>query len=212
MKMHTDRVWMNQIQSQKLKISRLCVELEHRTQTAVAWPFLSAVHVGLLIYQTNRNCGNCKMNQILFIYTMQCCGSERNKGGGKEREITKGWDCIVKLWRIKGACVYLSCPIDHHLKQEEWGKERPVQLGLFDTLLSCSRMHSSSEVAVQSDSILARDVAGVGHLSLMQFPSAADIKFIQRWRLSQSLRSCKAKTNDRFHYRWICPEFFRLIN
>lgn len=47
---------------------------------------------------------------------------------------------MVSLWRVKGACVYLSSPIDHHLKQEEWGRERSVQLGFFDTLLhrSCA--------------------------------------------------------------------------
>lgn len=55
--------------------------------------------------------------------------------GEKKGEIIKGQGCIVNLWRIKWACVYLSSPIDHHLKQEEWGRETSVQFSLVNTLL-----------------------------------------------------------------------------
>lgn len=37
----------------------------------------------------------------------------------------------VNLWTMTRACVYLSSPIDHHLKQEERGRETRVQ---FSTL------------------------------------------------------------------------------
>lgn len=37
----------------------------------------------------------------------------------------------VNLWTTTRACVYLSSPIDHHLKQEERGRETRVQ---FNTL------------------------------------------------------------------------------
>lgn len=54
---------------------------------------------------------------------------------------------MVSLWRIKGACVYLSSPIDHHLKQEEWGREKFSSVRLVvDTWVQRRPLHGSSHL------------------------------------------------------------------
>jgi len=74
----------------------------------------------------------------------------RGRKGGWQR-----WEWMVNLWRIKGVCVYLSSPIDHHLLQVEWGRERSVQLGFLYTLLHCSRGSCAAKQRGWSGSVSA---------------------------------------------------------
>lgn len=92
----------------------------------------------------------------MIINAMQCCANGEINGWRKLKvKKIKRWGCGENLWRMKWACVYLSSPIDHHLKQEEWGRETWIQ---FNTLLHCRRRRSSSG-GVKA---LASDMAGVG--------------------------------------------------
>lgn len=116
--------------------------------TAAAWPFVVAEHVDIFfLQQINRTweCGKKKTNINNDDYKRHAVlGKWRNQWlkeiKGKKKKI-KRWACGANLWRMKWACVYLSSPIDHHLKQEERGRETWIQ---FNTLLHCRRRHSSS--------------------------------------------------------------------
>lgn len=137
---------MNKQYLKKWKISRLCAVPERRTHGSSL-----AIRVSracwLLIIPNQQKLWENEPNVSLFTPCSAVEVTKKKMAKGKKRAITKGWECTVNLWRIKGACVYLSSPIDHHLKQEEWGRERSLQLGLFHTSLHCRPMHSGSEAA-----------------------------------------------------------------
>lgn len=78
---------------------------------------------------------DCDDYIIPAMYTMQCGKLRGKKLMAEGKKKVKKWRdgaVRVNLWTMTRACVYLSSPIDHHLKQEERGRETRVE---FNTLL-----------------------------------------------------------------------------
>lgn len=65
-------------------------------------------------------------------YIIPAMGEKLMAGGKKKVKKWRDGAVRVNLWTMTRACVYLSSPIDHHLKQEERGRETRVE---FNTLL-----------------------------------------------------------------------------